>query len=502
LRRFVFLLLFVLYFLSFSQSLAQEKELVINADNVSYDRENNLVEAAGSVEVIYQDVTIYGNYLVYNTSLNTAWAERGFILSYGDISIEGETLDYEVKEKKGKATDVSFGYRGIKLGGKRIEMSFEQFKLNDASFTTCDFEEPHYRVTAAEILFYPEYGWLVAYWGYFWLGPFPVVPMPTYIYDMTAEEKERRNIPPFPEIGSNDEDGFYINERLAWHVRRELSGNYSITYAAKKGVGGGVEADYIADDANRGNVRVHGNVTDGLWGGITHRSFFGEEIETEAAGPLAFFAAPKYRRYELETTLAYRERINYERVSYYPNLVLRYRKGELLRKEAKFDLEVMAGMIKEEDNVELARGGGILSLYGDLPETTIGKITPSLGVDGRFYSNGRRWGKITGGIDLSKDFAENITLGLGYLHYFFCRGASPFNYEMYRFSSSDRVTSSLFFVHGETGVGIATSHFADTWQAEDIDYSLFFRMHCYNLIVTYRSLRREFALGFSLLEVE
>lgn len=500
-KRF-FLLLSIFCLLLSSQSIAQEKDLIINADTVSYDRENNLVEAAGSVEVIYKDVTIYGNYLVYNTKLNKAWADRGFVLSYGDISMEGDTLEYEIKDKKGKATDVRFAYKGIELTGKRITLSVKEFKLRDASFTTCDLEGPHYHVTAGEIFFYPEYGWLVAYWGYFWLGPFPIVPMPTYIYDMLAEEKAQRNIPPFPEIGSNDEDGFYINERLAWHIRRELSGSYSINYAEKKGVGGGAEADYILSEASRGNVRCYGNVSDGIFGGVTHRFFFGEEVREEDGDHLGFFALPKYRQYELETSLTYRERINYERVSYYPNLVLRSRRGEILRREAKYDLELMAGMLKENDNVELARGGGILTLYGDFPETVAGKITPSLSLDGRFYSNGRRWGKITGGIDLRKTFTENITLGLGYLHYFMSRGGSPFNFEMYRFSPSDRVTSDLFFIYGETGVGVSTSHFVDTWQPEDIDYSLLFRMHCYNLLVTYRSLRGEFELGFSLQGVE
>jgi len=481
-----------------SSSFAQVKDLVINADNVSYDKKNHVVEAAGSVEVTYQDVSIFGNYVVYNTKLNKAWADRGFVLTYGNITIEGQTLEYKIKQKKGKATDVYFIYQGIGLTGKRVDLSPEEFELKDASFTTCDLDHQHYRVTASDILFYPEYGWLVAYWGYFWLGPFPVVPMPTYIYDMLAAEKGRRNIPPFPEIGSNDEDGTYINERLAWHIRRELSGSYSITYATKKGLGGGVEADYILDENSRGNARLYGNVNDGFWSGITHWLYFGEEIEKETKGPLSFFELPKIKHYELETTVSYRERINYQRVSYYPNLVLRSRRGNIFSPDVNYDAELMLGMVREENNVNLARGGGNLRIYGDLPESLVGVITPSIGVDSRHYSNGTRWTRTTGGIDLQKGFAENILLGLGYLHYFSVEGMSPFNFEMYRFSPMDRLRSSLFFLIGETGIGVATSHFVDTWQAEDIDYSLLFKMHCYNLIVKYRSLRREFELGFSL----
>ncbi|MBI5078469.1 hypothetical protein HZB08_00400, partial [Candidatus Saganbacteria bacterium] len=49
-----------------------------------------------------------------------------------------------------------------------------------------------------------------------------------------------------------------------------------------------------------------------------------------------------------------------------------------------------------------------------------------------------------------------------------------------------------------TAVAAAASYFLDNWSPEDIVYSLFFKLHCYDLMVSYRSLRREFALGFSL----
>jgi hypothetical protein len=500
LRSRFFLLLSVLLFFLFSSSpvQAQGKDLIINADNVSYDREHDQVEAAGSVEVIYKDVTIYGNYLIYNTKLDKVWADRGFILSYGDVSIEGTTLTYEIKEKKGKATDIGFEYQGIKLAGKIIELSEDEFKLKDASFTTCDIEGSHYRVTASEITFYPKYGWLVAYWGYFWLGPLPVVPMPTYIFDMLAADKNRKNVPPFPEVGSNDEDGAFINERLAWHFKRELSGTYSITYASKKGFGGGIEADYILSDNSRGTARLNTNATDGPFGGLTHSIYFGEEIEGDPRNSFIFLDLPKYRRYELETTFSYRERMNYERVSFYPNIVLRSRQGKILRDEANLDMELMAGFVSEMSTIRASRGGGKLDFYWDFPEFALGDITPKLGIDDRYYSNGMRWTRTTGGLELNKTFANSIGLGLGYLHYFSVDGTSPFNFELYRFSPVDRFTTDLSFLLGETGVGVATSYFLDTWQPEDIDYSLLFKMHCYDLMLKYRSLRNEFALGFSL----
>ncbi|MBN2057634.1 MAG: LPS-assembly protein LptD [Candidatus Saganbacteria bacterium] len=484
------------------ETTGEAGEITINADNVIFDRENERVQAAGSVEVKYRGVTITGNSIVYNTKLSRAWADNGFVLTYGDVTIEGRTLDYNVKTRSGTATDIDFEYQGIEMTGKRVELSLERFKLRDASFSTCNIEPPHYRVTASEIIFYPEHGWLVAYWGYFWLGPLPVVPMPTYIYDMLAAERDRRNIPPFPEFGSNDEDGTYLNERLAWHVQRELSGSYSITYATKKGLGAGIEADYIFDGDSRGNARLYYNGVDGPFGGVTHSLFFGKEIETEDKGAFAFVQLPKRKQLQLDTTLAYHERINYQRISYYPDFNFKARKLELGRDELELDLDLMAGLVAEQYNIRLARGGGQAELSWDLPESAWGDLTPALGVDGRYYSNGQSWEKTTGALRLDERWAGDVTLSIGYQHYFSINGTSPFNYELYRFRPADKLTSDLGFMVGETGVGISTSYYLDTWDPEDIDYSLLFRMHCYNLMVKYRSLRNEFELGFSLTEVK
>ncbi len=493
-----FVILISAFVIFSSPTIAQNKDLTINANDVSYEKDKSRVVAQGSVEVVYKDVIVYGNDIVYLTQSEEVHAKDGFVLTYEGISIEGDSLVFEIKDKKGQAKDISFIYRGIYLGGQSIDLEPDKFVLKNATFSTCDLEDKHYRVTAAEINFYPKYGWLVAYWGYFWLGPVPVVPMPTYIYDMMAEEKARKNLAPFPEFGSNDEDGWYVNERLAWHVRRELSGSYSISYAEKKGLGLGVEADYIVNDSSNGNARVYGNAYDGMWGGLTHRFLFGEEIEEADSQFGLFFALPRYHQYELETTISHRERVNYQRVSLNPDVALKTRQGKLFWPEASYDAQLKLGMIDEEDNIRLGRGAAEFNFYWDFPEVDIGDITPSIGVDASFYSNGTKWIKSTGGLNLRKAFSENLIFGLGYLHYFLVKDQSPFLFEMYRFDKSDRLTSDLFFVVGETGVGIAASYFADRWDPEDIDYSLFFKGHCYNLVVTYRSLRREFQLGFGL----
>jgi lipopolysaccharide export system protein LptA len=494
--RNVILLLFLLF--CSLPVYAQMTDLIINADDLSYDKEHHLVEAKGSVEVIYEDVTVYGEHIIYNTKTEIVTAKNGFVINYEGITVEGKAIDYEVKKKAGKVKDFNFTYQGIELNGKQMLLGKEKFKLKNASFTTCDLGEPHYHLSAGEIILYPKYGWLVAYWGFFWLGRFPVVPVPTYVYDVMAEERGRKNLPPFPEISSNDEDGVFVNERLAWHIRRELSGSYSINYATKKGVGAGIDANYIINEQSMGNARFHGNITDGVWTGITHRLFFGNEVEGVPESPFNFFAQPTFWEYEFITNLSYRERINYQRVSTYPDLFLNKNRGSILFRDLRYDASLFIGIIEEENNINLSRGGGKLDLYWEIPEFNFGEVIPSLSLDSSFYSNGDKWVKTLGGIEYRKSLFGFLSMKLGYLHHFSVDGMSPFLFEMYRFNPADRLTSGLLLMFDGTGVGLHTSYFLDTWSPEDIDYSIYFRLHCYNLIAKYRSLRNEFSLGFSL----
>ena len=478
---------------------AQIKDLTIEAEKVTVEKEKQQIEAVGSVEVAYKNFTMQGNHLIYNTSAETIYADRGFILNYQGLSIEGETLDYKIKERAGVATNSSFYYRTVRLGGGRLSFDLEEFQMKNASFTTCDIEPvPHYKVTAADIILYPEYGWLVAYWGYFWLGNIPVVPMPTYIYDFRAEANRQKNLPPFPAIGSNSDDGGYITETLAWHLRRELSGTYTLGYMANKGLQVGGTANYIVNNWNKGDLRLNWNGKDQTFGGITHLVQFGGEVAASGKDSFDIFTLPRMRQYELEMTLSSKERINYQHVSLTPDITLRSRSGEILRKEVKYDFAVSAGIVDEEGNIRLARAGGDLRLYGELPETAVGTFVPALDLFALYYSNGTHWIKPSAELTLSKMCSANLFLGLGYQHYFFIKGQSPFNYEMYRFRAADRLRPEAKFMIGETGAKIAASYYVDNWSPEDIDYTLFFKLHCYNLEATYRSMRNEFAVGVSL----
>ncbi|MBU1617836.1 MAG: hypothetical protein KKF06_08715 [Candidatus Margulisbacteria bacterium] len=524
LRLMIVLSLIILFI---SPLYAQPNDFIVNADNISYAKGSQKVDASSSVEVTYKDIRLTGNTLHYDVSAETVEmrgsvevfykeiylkagkifyqatretinAENNVYFLYEGISIEGDSLAYNLLTKTGQARNITFNFREVDLTGREVSFSPDTFDLRQATLTTCDFPSPHYHVSAGEIIFYPRNKWLVAYWGYFWLGQFPIVPMPTYIYDLSAQERGNKNLPPFPQIGANEEDGTYINETMAWHLNRSLSGAYSLGYAERKGLQLGLNANYLLDDSNKGNIRLNSNGNDGRSGGITHTYSFGEYSTENSQLSFGLFTEPAEYRYSLETTVSYRERINYQRVSFLPNLRFYSRGFPILRSAARADLDLSTGIVNEENNQKLGRNSVNLRISGDLPASALGDIVPSLIYDCSYYAGQGRWEKPSLQLELIKKINPRLAFNAGLSHYFFVNGTSPFNYELYRFRPSDRLLASAQFDLDRTAAKIAASYFLDDWTPEDIDYTLFFKFHCYNLEVTYRSIRKEFLLGFNL----
>ncbi|OGC11208.1 hypothetical protein A3K48_01620 [candidate division WOR-1 bacterium RIFOXYA12_FULL_52_29] len=506
---------------------ALPNDFVINADNISYAKEAQIVDASGSVEVAYKEVMITGDRLLYDVSAETVTMRGSVELYYRDIhlksgelfyqatretveakdniyfqyegiSMEGESLAYELLTRTGRAKELSFNFREIDLTGGEVNFSPDTFNLRRATLTTCDYQNPHYHVSAGEIVFYPRSRWLVAYWGYFWLGSFPIVPMPTYIYDLSAQERGNKNLPPFPQIGANEEDGSYINETLAWHLSRYLSGTYSLGYAERKGLQLGFNANYLLTDENKGNIRLNDNGSDGRSGGITHTYSFGEYSTDNDRLSFGLFTEPSEYRFSLETILSHRERINYQRVSFLPNVRFYSRGLSIIGKVIKGDLDLSAGIVDEENNQRVGRNSVNLKLFGELPENYLGYVVPSLVYDCAYYAGRERWEKPTLNLELIKKVNSRLGFNAGFSHYLFVNGTSPFNYELYRFRAADRLMASVLYDLDRTAAKISASYFLDDWTPEDVDYTLFLKFHCYNLEVTYRSIRKEFLLGFSL----
>jgi len=486
-----------LFALLYSCSYAQEKDLTINAHSVNYDNINNIIEATGSVEALYQDFTAYGEHLIYHTDSKILYMDRGFNFKFGEVDLTGQVLTYEVKTRQGAAIQVEAAYDRVLLSGRSVKFDRSKLELKAASFNGCGLTQPHYHFTASDIVLYPKAGWLVSYWGIFYLGDLPTMPVPIYIYDVEAQRRGRGNILPYPVLGSNPDDGNYVSESLAWTQSRELFGSVTVSYLEKKGLGLGGEANYVRDELNSGNVRLAGNGQDKIWGGWTHQYSFGDEILPAEEFNFHLFNLPTFRRYSLSSNLSYRERINYERVSQLPNLTLGVKQIDW--GEVKGVAELQAGLITEESTgASLARISAGVDLVRPFRLDSLGYLTPGVNLSGTYYGNHTNWRKITGRVIWDRFWGSQVMTSLGYHHYFMNIGASPFRYEQYRFNPADQISAGLIYSFALSKLGVSALYNLPKGEPQDIDYLFKIGFHCYSIGVTYRALRNEFNFSFSL----
>ncbi|KAF0135300.1 MAG: hypothetical protein FD145_126 [Candidatus Saganbacteria bacterium] len=476
---------FLAIFIFSSIALAQEKDLVINASKMDYNQEKGIIEAFGSVEAKYKNITILGEHLIYNSISREVFLDSGFDFQFNGVNFIGKELNYNINEETGSGKSVKIKYEKANITGDEIKFNSNEIKIKGAVFDACGLAPPHYHLAALGLDLYQKQGWFAAYWGVFWLGSLPSLPVPVYVYDFRADLLGKKNVMPYPEIGVNDEDGLWISESMSWYLRPDINGKYGINHAVRKGTGGMFNILYRLDNNKEYCGEIFISNYESLRGWLEYRNYFGQEIDQKTV----YFDVPKQKKYELDVKISSRERINFERVSMLPNIKISGKKIGAM--EGSLEL----GNIDEETTKNTHYRFNFL---GKLAYVFYDDFYPSLDADLSFYGNSTHWLKTIGILAYRKSFDETLNGELKFSHFFSNLGQSPFNYEKYRFVSKDKVGLMLkkksFFSNFAFNCEYSVSDFIP----QEIDYTAGLSFHCFDVDLTYKVMRQEFVLGFSL----
>lgn len=483
--------------------LAAPKGVSIKADTISYTKDKGVIVASGSVEARYKDSVVTADRLIFFTAESQVIADGDFFLSKDKAQILGNKLVYYFRDEKGSASDVTINLGSTWIRGSSIDMDREQIRITDAEFSSCDLDRPHYRMSSANMTYYSKSGWIVQNWGLFWLGDVPVFPVPTYVYDtgLIGGFYKKKNPVPLPEIGSNDVDGFYLNEKFIWRLSSYSYGILGLNYGSKKGLGAGFEGNYVMNDSNDGGVRLNTYGSDGFSWGAIHTYYFGDPVSTERLRPLLYevLEIPPRKKYDVTLDLSYRERINYERVTLMPMVTLRYIDVPFAFLDFNPRVEVSSGSVSEESSGVNLLKTNLKSTFDYVhPLSESASLRPGIDVSYTGYGSYPGWFTFLGRVDLSNKFSDNFEAGAGYSHYFINDGASPFNFENYRYFPYDELRSFISFKALGSAFGIAVSYNSPLLTVRDIDYNATVGLHCFDATFIWRAARQEFAVSLNL----
>ncbi len=133
-------------------TVPMDQPVTVNGDTVEYLTENKEVQASGNVKVDYKGTVLRCDKLTVDTQTKDAVAEGHVRIEDKSSVMEGEKIIYNLNTKAGKV--VNAGFISPPFFGKSENIN----KLSDTHFsaergyvTSCDYEQPHFRVKSRKI---------------------------------------------------------------------------------------------------------------------------------------------------------------------------------------------------------------------------------------------------------------------------------------------------------------------------------------------------------------
>ena len=236
---------------------AEEMPVRVKADNLRYDQEAGIITATGSVEIHFEDNIIRSDSARIDTSSNVATAEGHVKIEKKDYSISAGSITYDISGETAAVFKLRTVFYPSDIKANVYLSAYRLYDLKEykngeyGSITTCDYEDPHYRVESRWFDYYPDdkiVGYLVTFYG----GPVPMLWTPYYVFNL----KERKS--PYSFIyGSNDVEGKFLKTSFDYFVNNSAHGTIYVDSTEIKGPGYGILHNYKLDPSNSGNLYLY-----------------------------------------------------------------------------------------------------------------------------------------------------------------------------------------------------------------------------------------------------
>ncbi len=215
----------------------------MNADKVDFDYENNVSNFSGNV-CIKKD-----NYSLISDEAKLYNQERRAVAS-GHVLIRDKNriffcddVSYDFDAKRGVMNNASTVEEIWIMTGTKVEqIENNTIRIQEARVSTCTKDQPHFYMTASEIIFSPDREF-VAKKATFWLGPVPIFYFP--VYKRSLNEDSRFGV----RFGVGSEHGFETLTHYDFLKTNTVKATANADLYTKRGVGVGVDAKMISKNS-------------------------------------------------------------------------------------------------------------------------------------------------------------------------------------------------------------------------------------------------------------
>lgn len=125
--------------------------LTIEAEVVEVDLAREHTQARGRARLSHGELEVTADEVAADRRTGEVQARGRLTVVQGERRLEGESLEYDLGEERGVLRGARVREQGLVVRGERVEISPTEVVAEEASFTTCDLEEPHYQFAARRI---------------------------------------------------------------------------------------------------------------------------------------------------------------------------------------------------------------------------------------------------------------------------------------------------------------------------------------------------------------
>jgi len=442
-----------------ADDLLVERKYRLHAREVTLDLEHHRSHAQGEAALTYDDLELRADALDADFSERTVSAAGDVCLQRGRERLFADAADYDLDDRAGVLTGARGQVQGLYFSARSLEVTPQQMTLSDGSFTTCDAAQPHYRVTAREIVLRPGER-VTARRAGLWYGKRRLLTVPHWSQSL---RRGQATSPVAPLAGFSRRDGAFAGLRYSLYPAPAVECRLQALYATSRGV--------------RALARV---ATRHPWG----EAALAVSRRDDLSQPDLGLFAPDARLSDL--TL---DRVPEAAVSLSPVPLGRW---------VTAGARVAAGHYREEPSgISASRGVADLYLRGrPLPIARGMTASPLFGLRGVRCSGGQDRSAVAYGVILDAQPSRNLGLRAGYLKRH-AHGAGPFSFDALDLSR-------------ELSVGV-TARLGPGWRMEALarrdlergslaafDVGVTRVAHCLEYGLTWRKVGGEFGLRLGL----
>ena len=227
-------------------------KIAVKADVIEYQEQGRLIIGKGHVVATYKEIRLEAPEASVQVDTKIALCKGRSVVHQGGVTYEGDDLVYDFEKKSGQALNARINAPPLYAGGEKVEQKGPgEFEIEKGYMTTCDLDEPHYKITTKHITIHSG-DKVVAHNAVIWAGPVPVMFVPSYTHSITSKR------PKLSVVGGHRKEwGNFLLTSWNYDLAPIIQGDLLIDERQDLGQGYGTISDYQTGSFGKGYSKVY-----------------------------------------------------------------------------------------------------------------------------------------------------------------------------------------------------------------------------------------------------